>query len=161
MTVPADNPGVLPGKDLFSLHHIGIVTARRRYDDTVATIVACLGGVVEEQGEDEELDIQGTWLQVGSGLRLEVFAPRHRIESPITKYLSRSGGGLHHVSFETAEIGACRALAVAGGAAVIGESADHDGWAEHFLDPAQTGGALLHWMQALGREPNVPEAPQG
>ncbi|GHE88723.1 hypothetical protein GCM10017786_20920 [Amycolatopsis deserti] len=137
------------GDPLFALHHIGIVTAKERYHDVVATLLGCLGGVVEEEGGDDKLDILGSWIQVGAGLRLEVFAPRHRIDTPITRYLAKSGGGLHHVSLETTEIGACKALAVAGGAAIVGESADHDGWAEHFIDPAQTGGALLHWMQRI------------
>jgi methylmalonyl-CoA/ethylmalonyl-CoA epimerase len=149
MTTSADSTEGAPAQSLFSLHHIGILSVRERYDDVVAAVVDCLGGIVEDEGGDEELDIQGSWIRVGSGTRLEVFAPRGRIESPITRYLARSGGGLHHVSFETAEIGACKALAVAGGAAIVGESADHDGWAEHFIDPAQTGGALLHWMQAV------------
>ncbi|MEU0403829.1 VOC family protein [Streptomyces sp. NPDC006197] len=151
MTDSVNGMGGPQAAGLFSLHHIGIVTPRERYDDVVAKVIDCLGGSLEEEGGDKELDIQGSWIQVGSGLRLEVVTPRRDIDSPMTRFLSKTGGGLHHVSFETTEIGACKALALAGGASIIGESADHDGWAEHFIHPGHTGGALLHWMQALGK----------
>jgi methylmalonyl-CoA/ethylmalonyl-CoA epimerase len=135
--------------DLFALHHIGIVTPRERYADVVAAVIGGLGAALEREGEDEALDIRVSWIQVSSGLRFEVVSPRSDKDGPINRFLFKTGGGLHHVSFETTAIGSCKALAVSGGARIVGESDDHAGWAEFFIDPQQTGGALLHWMQAL------------
>lgn len=149
MTQTTDQPGLVePG--LFLLHHIGIVTPQERFADVVASVIGGLGATLEDEGEDEALDIHATWIQVSPSLRFEVVAPRSGRDGPIARFLSRTGGGLHHVSFETSDIGSCKALATAGGAQIVGECDDHAGWAEFFIDPQQTGGALLHWMQALG-----------
>ena len=146
----AEGAGVAPmAPDLFVLHHIGIVTPRERYADVVAAVIGGLRAELEDEGEDYELDIQASWIQVPSGLRLEVVSPKGNADGPITRFLSKTGGGLHHISFETTEIDSCKALAVSGGARIVGESDDHAGWAEFFMDPKQTCGALLHWMQAL------------
>lgn len=133
----------------FTLHHIGIVTTPDRYDAIVRLLVDALDARLEEEGEDEELDIRAAWILLRSGVRFEVVCPRSDREGPIATFLERTGGGLHHVSFETESIGECRSLVSAGGARVVGESDNHAGWAEFFVDPKQTGGALLHWMQAL------------
>jgi len=149
MTQPAD-AGVEPAApDLFVLHHIGIVTSPQRYHDVVATLIDGLRGTLEDEGGDDPLDINATWIRVPSGLRLEVVCPRSDLDGPISRFLEKTGGGFHHVSFETTAIGTCKALTKAGGARIVGECDDHGGWAEFFIDPEQTGGALLHWMQAL------------
>lgn len=49
----------------------------------------------------------------------------------------------HHVSFDAAGITACRRVALARGD-LIGMADDHGGIAEFFVDPSQTGRALLH-----------------
>lgn len=132
----------------FTLHHIGIVTPPERFDQTVATVLGALGGVIEEEGGDDELDMRGVWIQAG-GIRLEIVTPRSDADGPMTRFLARSGDGLHHVSFETGALETCKQLARESGASIIGESDDHAGWAEYFLHPHQTGGALLHWMQKI------------
>ena len=135
--------------DLAALHHIGIVTTTARHAGVVQHLVRTLGGAVEYEVEDDPLDVLATWVLVSEGPRFEVVSPRSDRATPITGFLDRTGGGLHHVSLATETIGTCRDLALAGGARIIGENEDHGGWAEFFLDPHQTGGALLHWMQAV------------
>jgi hypothetical protein len=134
---------------LAELHHIGIVTSGERHRRVVTTILETLGGVQEYEVEDEPLDVTATWVAVAPSLRLEVVSPRSELETPISQFLARTGGGLHHVSLGTQHLGSCKALVTAGGARVIGENDDHGGWAEFFIDPRQLGGALLHWMQAV------------
>lgn len=134
---------------LAPLHHIGILTTAERHDDVGGRLLTLFAGTVELEEEDEPLDARATWIRVTSSLILEVVSPRGIRDTPLTKFLARTGGGLHHVSFETSEIGACRALVVERGSRIRGESADHSGWREFFVDPEQTGGALLHWMQRL------------
>jgi methylmalonyl-CoA/ethylmalonyl-CoA epimerase len=135
--------------EVAALHHIGIATTTARHAEVVASLVGTLGGAVEYEVEDDPLDVLATWVLVSDGLRFEVVSPRSERPTPITGFLDRTGGGLHHVSLATERIGTCRDLAVAGGARIIGENDDHGGWAEFFVDPRQTGGALLHWMQAV------------
>ena len=140
-----DHPA--PGE--FALHHVGIVTSLDQYDGVVSLLVSSVRAEVEDVGDDEELDINATWLRLPSGLRIEVVAPRGNVEGPVAKFLEKTGGGLHHLSFDTEAIDACKAFVKSGGARIVGERANHSGWAEFFIDPAQTGGALLHWMQAV------------
>lgn len=145
-----DAPGTTPSMaDVAALHHIGIVTTTACHVEVVEHLARTLGGAVEYEVEDDPLDALATWVLVSEGLRFEVVSPRSDRPTPITGFLDRTGGGLHHVSLATERIGICRELAVSGGARIIGENDDHGGWAEFFLDPRQTGGALLHWMQAV------------
>lgn len=145
MTLPAE------------LHHIGIATFRERHDEIVADLAQVLGGHVEFEVEDDPLDVAATWVWVSPTLRWEVMSPRSERETPITRFLAKTGGGLHHVSFGTDQVGRCKELLAARGATIIGEDDDHGGWAEFFLDPRRTGGALLHWMQEL-RPPDEPRS---
>ncbi|OUZ11163.1 hypothetical protein BHE97_04740 [Aeromicrobium sp. PE09-221] len=135
--------------DVAALHHIGIVTTKDDHVRLVRNLVEGLGGEVEFEVEDEPLDVLATWVPIGPGLRFEVVSPRSEAPTPITRFLAKAGGGLHHVSLETEEIGVCRELVTASGMRTVGENDDHGGWAEFFLDPSQTGRALLHWMQAV------------
>jgi methylmalonyl-CoA/ethylmalonyl-CoA epimerase len=134
------------------LHHIGIVTYRESHLEVVTTLIGTLGGVHEFEVEDDPLDVTATWVSVSPSLRFEVVSPRSELDTPITRFLTKSGGGLHHVSLGTQEIGVCKELVAAGGARIIGENEDHGGWAEFFIDPRQMGGALLHWMQPVDPE---------
>jgi hypothetical protein len=143
----SDRPTMAQVSDL---HHIGIVTSAAGHDDVVDNLVRTLGGAVEYEVEDDPLDVRATWVLVSSCLRFEVVSPRSLQVTPITSFLARTGGGLHHVSLGTTQLRVCKELAMRGGARIVGESDDHGGWAEFFVDPHQTGGALLHWMQAVG-----------
>lgn len=135
------------------LHHIGIATQQERHDEVVSTLTRTLGGTVEFEVEDDPLDVAATWVLVSMSLRFEVVSPRSGQDTAVTRFLDRTGGGLHHISLGTQELGVCKELVAAGGGRVIGENDDHGGWAEFFLDPRQTGGALLHWMQEVSRLP--------
>jgi hypothetical protein len=133
------------------LHHIGIATYQERHVEVVANLTKALGGVVELEVEDEPLDVTATWVSISPSLRFEVISPRSDLDTAVTRFLAKTGGGLHHVSLGTERIGSCKELVAAGGARIVGENDDHGGWAEFFVDPRHTGGALLHWMQAVSR----------
>lgn len=141
-----------PAAELGNLHHIGIVVPTGREDAVVAALARLFAGTVEDAGEDEALDARWTWIRASSGSLLEVVSPLSDTATPLTRFLQRTGGGLHHVSFDAADIGACRATALDRGATVVGENGDHAGWAEFFVAPTVTGGALFHWMQAVSGE---------
>jgi methylmalonyl-CoA/ethylmalonyl-CoA epimerase len=141
--------------DLAVLHRIGIVTHRSRHDEVVTRLATTLAGAVEFEVEDDPLDVAATWVSISPTLRFEVVSPRSAHDTPVTRFLAKTGGGLHHVSFGTERLSVCKKLLAARGATIIGENDDHGGWAEFFIDPRETGGALLHWMQDL-RSPGVP-----
>jgi methylmalonyl-CoA/ethylmalonyl-CoA epimerase len=135
--------------ELCALHHLGIVTRADEHDAVVDTLRRLFAADLEDEVEDDPLDVRASWVLVSPALRFEVVSPRSGRPTPITAFLERSGGGLHHVSLGTVEIGRCKHLAMEAGARLVGENDDHGGWAEFFVDPAQVGGALLHWMQPV------------
>lgn len=134
---------------LGALHHIGIVVTAGEYELLVASLCQWFCGGVVDSGEDDPLDIRWAWVTGPGGLIIEPVAPRSSSETPITRFLARTGGGLHHVSFETHQLGSCSALLEHRGAPTVGHNPDHGGWAEFFIAPDQTGNALLHWMQRV------------
>lgn len=139
--------GRLP--ELGELHHIGIAVPGDLQEPTERNLVRLFDGAVVEGGEDEGLDARWTWVRAASGLLLEVVSPRSDADTALNRWLARRAGGLHHVSFDAEDIAACRSGARARGFDLIGENDDHAGYAEFFVDPGQTGGALLHWMRPL------------
>ncbi|WP_375001428.1 VOC family protein [Aeromicrobium sp. CTD01-1L150] len=132
-----------------ALHHIGIVVPAPRYDDLVRGLSRSFDGDVVDSGEDEALDIVWAWLPGPGGVLMEAVAPRSNATTAITRFLDRTGGGLHHVSFETDRLDTCAELLAGRGASTIGHHPDHGGWAEFFLAPSAVGGARLHWMQRV------------
>lgn len=137
------------GKADERLHHIGIVVPAAGDARLVRDLSGWFGGAVVDEGEDEELDVHWTWVGGPGGVLLEVVAPRLSRRTAITRFIARTGGGLHHVSFETSDVGACARLLHDRDAVTVGHHDDHGGWAEFFLAPDQVGGARLHWMQAV------------
>ncbi|WP_370937386.1 VOC family protein [Amycolatopsis sp. cg13] len=135
--------------ELGRLNHIGIVVPGAEHDTVVDSLVRLFAGEINQSGDDEELNGRWSWVRASSGLVLEVCSPFENAASAMTRFLERTGGGLHHVSFDSDDITACRAAARERGATLVGESDDHAGWAEFFVRPRETGYALFHWMQPV------------
>lgn len=131
------------------VHHIGIVVPKVSYDELVRNLCQWFDGDIVDAGQDEPLDIAWTWVPGPGDILLEAVAPRSSQETAITRFLARTGGGLHHVSFETPELSGCAELMNDRGAGTLAHAANHGGWAEFFLDPNIVGGARLHWMQSV------------
>ncbi len=148
------------------LHHIGIVVPAPAQGELAATLAAALNAQRVDGGEDEALDVTWQWLATAGSPILELLSPRSDTTTPVSDFIQRTGGGLHHLSFLTDSIESCRALFADRGIAITGYDPDHDGWAEFVLHPRSTFGALLHWMQPVsaqriaevGRVGSIPEA---
>jgi len=79
------------------IHHIGIIVAR---DEWFRTFVERFGGVVTGEGYVEEYGAHCTFVDFG-GTVIEFIFPR----TPLLANFNRGAGGLHHIAFETDDLG--------------------------------------------------------
>jgi methylmalonyl-CoA/ethylmalonyl-CoA epimerase len=99
---------------------------------------------VEEQG------VEAVLLDVGEG-HVELLAPLGP-DTPVGKYLARSGPGLHHVAYAVDDIDAALATIAAAGIERIDEQARIGirGSRVAFLHPRSTGGVLTEIVEPAG-----------
>ena len=102
--------------------------------------------VVEDQG------VRVAMLPVGES-RIELLEATGA-ETPVGKFLSKRGAGLHHLCVEVADIAAKLAELKARGVRLIDEQPRRgaDGALVAFVHPASTGGVLLELTQKGSRE---------
>jgi methylmalonyl-CoA/ethylmalonyl-CoA epimerase len=98
-----------------------------------------------ERNDDEAVEI--AFLPLGEG-EIELIAPITE-ESGVAKYLSKKGGGLHHLCIEVDDIESSMAQLVAGGAELINDvpKTRPNGTRYVFVHPKSTGGVLLELYQ--------------
>jgi len=85
-------------------------------------------------------------LPVGDS-RIELLEPTGP-DSPIAKFLDKSGPGLHHIALRVPDLSATVSALQAGGARIL--NAPRPGAGGHtyvFVHPASTGGVLLELIQ--------------
>jgi methylmalonyl-CoA/ethylmalonyl-CoA epimerase len=128
-------------------HHAGIVVAHETHDDVVNALAKLLMGTVTDGGTDDPLDIRWTFLSSPNNPIIEVASPRGVKESPISRFLEATGGGVHHLSFETNDIDRCFRHTTEVDLPVVGRQDDHGGWAELFVAPSALGGAIILAME--------------
>lgn len=99
---------------------------------------------VEEQG------VEAVLLDVGDG-HVELLAPLGP-DTPVGKYLARSGPGLHHVAYAVDDIDAALAKIAAAGIERIDQQARVGirGSRVAFLHPRSTGGVLTEIVEPVG-----------
>ena len=99
-----------------------------------------------EHNEREGVDI--AFLPVGSEGEIELIAPTTP-DSGVAKYLSKTGGGLHHLCLEVDDIAAALEGLKAKGVELINSEprTRDDGIQYAFIHPRSTGGVLLELYQ--------------
>jgi methylmalonyl-CoA/ethylmalonyl-CoA epimerase len=123
-----------------AIHHVGI--AVEDLEAAVVTYGRLFGAEVEhrETVADQGLDV--ALLRIGDD-RIELLAA-HGDETPVGKFLSRRGAGVHHVAFEVDDVAVeLRRLAAAGVELV--DDRPRRGILGHeiaFVHPDATGGVL-------------------
>jgi methylmalonyl-CoA epimerase len=127
--------------DVKALSHVAI--AVREADPLVATLVDSLGAV---RGGEELLDDGGlrvVFVHLGP-VTLELLEPQNEAHT-VAKFLEKRGPGLHHVSFEVADLPGALARAKASGVQLIDESPRDGahGSSVAFLHPKSLGGVLV------------------
>jgi methylmalonyl-CoA epimerase len=126
------------------LDHIGIAV---RSVDARLAVYRALG--LEPAGREEvpAQKVRVAFLPL-AGTRIELLEPTAE-DSPIAAFIARRGEGVHHLSFEVADIRAAMAMARAAGLEVLsGEpQVGAHGAQVCFVHPRSTGGVLIELSQ--------------
>jgi methylmalonyl-CoA epimerase len=95
----------------------------------------------------EEQKVRVAMLPVGES-RIELLEPTSG-DSPISKFLEKRGGGIHHIAIEVESIEKTLAKLKAQGARLIDETPriGAEGCLVAFVHPGSTGGVLLELVQ--------------
>ena len=126
------------------IHHVGIAV-----DDLDAAITrwaALFGATLEHRERVEDQGVEAASLRVGDS-RIELLAALGA-ETPVGKFLAKRGPGMHHVAFETENVGAELARLKADGVELIDESPRRGmfGLEVAFVHPEATGGVLAEFV---------------
>ena len=131
------------------IHHIGIATheigvAADVWDDL-------LGLQVDHTEEVAGQRVRVCMLPVGES-RLELLEPMSP-DSPISKFLEKRGGGIHHIALSVEDIRATLQALKKKGARLIDQEprAGAGGCLVAFIHPSSTGGVLLELVQEPSR----------
>ena len=126
------------------VHHIGI--AVEDLDAAIATYRTLFGATVEHRERVEDQGVEAASLYVG-GSRIELLQPLGA-DTPVGKFLEKRGPGMHHVAFETEDVGAELERLRADGARLIDEKPRRGmfGLEVAFVHPEATGGVLAEFV---------------
>jgi len=124
------------------VEHVGIAV---RDVEPAEHVLATLGAekYVDDTGPDGEFRWIGYKLGDASGL--ELLAPLVE-DSFLTDFLDEHGPGLHHVTFEVADMDAVVDTLESEGISVV-DRAEHEGYEEAFVHPGNPTGGLLQLMR--------------
>ncbi|MFN0140565.1 MAG: methylmalonyl-CoA epimerase [Pyrinomonadaceae bacterium] len=127
------------------INHLGIAT--KSIDEALKFWSDALGleNVHTEIVEDQKVRV--AMLPIGES-RVELLEPTAD-DSPISKFLEKRGGGIHHIAVEVDDIEAALARLKANGMRLIDESPriGAEGCLVAFVHPASTSGVLLELVQ--------------
>ena len=127
------------------INHLGIAT--KSIEDALTFWVDGLGlkNVHTEVVEDQKVRV--AMLPVGES-RIELLEPTAD-DSPISKFLEKRGGGIHHVAVEVDDIRAALADMRSKGTRLIDEEprAGAEGCLVAFVHPAASNGVLLELVE--------------
>ena len=129
------------------LDHIGLAT--NTVEDGLALWRDALGLEVDTTEEIAEQGVRVAMLAIGD-THVELLEPLSP-ESPVGKFLSKRGPGIHHIAVEVKDIHASLAELKNRGARLIDETprVGARGCLVAFIHPATTNGILLELVQHL------------
>ena len=127
------------------INHLGIAT--KGIDEALKFWADALGleNVHTETVEDQKVRI--AMLPLGES-RIELLEPTSE-DSPISKFLEKRGGGIHHIAVEVEDIAASLANLKARGIRLIDETprTGAEGCLVAFVHPSSANGVLLELVQ--------------
>lgn len=129
------------------INHLGIAT--RSIEEALKFWQDSLGLENIHTEIVEEQKVRVAMLPIGES-RVELLEPTSD-DSPISKFLEKRGGGIHHIAIEVEDIEASLAKLKADGARLIDEipRIGAEGCLIAFVHPAATGGVLLELTQTI------------
>ena len=135
---------------MMKINHLGIATkgiddALRFWGDALG-----LGNVHTEEVADQKVRV--AMLPVGES-RIELLEPTSD-DSPISKFLEKRGGGIHHIAVEVDDIESSLAKLKEKGMRLIDESPriGAEGCLVAFVHPSSANGVLLELVQTTHAE---------
>ena len=143
---------------LSRVHHVGLVV--RRLEDGLSFWQDALGLRISKQATVRDQGVRAALLSIGRS-EIELLEPIEP-QGGVAKFLEKRGEGLHHVCFETADVGIELAAARAKGLPLIDE-APRPGLAGMicFLHPKGTRGVLVELATPPAGEHHVATAGTG
>ena len=132
------------------INHLGIAT--KDIDEALGFWSEALGleNVHTEVVEDQKVRV--AMLPLGES-RIELLEPTSN-DSPISKFLEKRGGGIHHIAVEVADIGESLAKLKEKGMRLIDEKPriGAEGCLVAFVHPSSANGVLLELVQPMSEE---------
>jgi methylmalonyl-CoA epimerase len=127
------------------IDHIGI--AVESLDQALAPYRDCLGLEAGDVDEVEDQGVRVAMLPVGE-TRIELLEPT-RDDSPVRKFLTRRGPGIHHIAVEVDNIEETLDRFRAAGARLINDTPQTGAGGSRiaFIHPSSVGGVLLELVQ--------------
>jgi methylmalonyl-CoA/ethylmalonyl-CoA epimerase len=127
------------------LHHVAIVVAS--IEEARATYVDVLGmtcGEPEHVG-DQKVNVLVCW---AGSQRIELVEPASP-DSPVSAFLQKRGGGLHHLAYRVDDVAAAIATLAAAGVRMIDSAPRPGGHGTRiaFVHPKSTGGVLTELVE--------------
>ncbi|MBJ7348710.1 MAG: methylmalonyl-CoA epimerase [Thermoleophilaceae bacterium] len=122
------------------IDHVGI--AVEDLDAAIAVYGAQFEMAIQHREIIEEQGVEAVLLEIGEG-HIELLKPLGP-DTPVGKFISKKGTGMHHVAYAVADVDAELARLIAAGVRVIDETprVGIRGSRIAFLHPASTGGVL-------------------
>jgi methylmalonyl-CoA/ethylmalonyl-CoA epimerase len=129
------------------IDHLGIAT--KEIDEALKFWENALGLEQTHTETVEEQKVRVAMLPIG-GTRIELLEPTSE-DSPISKFLEKRGGGIHHIAVEVEDIEASLAKLKSNGMRLIDEKPriGAEGCLIAFVHPASAGGVLLELVQKV------------
>ncbi len=127
------------------INHLGIAT--KKIEDVISFWTDSLGLETMHTEIVEDQKVRVAMLPIGES-RIELLEPTSE-DSPISKFLEKRGGGIHHIAIEVEDIAAALQKARDNGATLIDQEPriGAEGCLVAFIHPRSTGGVLLELVQ--------------
>ena len=138
----------LPG--LVAIDHVGIAVSD--LDEAIAFHTSVLGLVLLHREENAEQGVAEAMLAPPAGevgTQLQLLAPLHE-ESPLARFLQRSGPGLQQLAYRVEDIDHAASVLRGKGLRLLYDAArtGTGGSRINFVHPKDTGGVLIELVQA-------------
>ncbi len=132
------------------INHLGIAT--KGIDEALKFWSDALGleNIHTEIVEDQKVRV--AMLPIGES-RIELLEPTSD-DSPISKFLEKRGGGIHHIAIEVEDINAALSTLKSNGVRLIDEAPriGAEGCLVAFVHPSSANGVLLELVQSTATE---------